>query len=87
MGAALPAALAMRLIFRTMDSLKTFDTIYVMTEGGPNNASEVLNIYVFQTGFKYFHIGYASALAVILIIFVFAVNLFLIRVRERSWSY
>ncbi len=55
--------------------------------GGPNNASEVLNIYVFQTGFKYFHIGYASAPAVILIVFVFAVNLFLIRVRERSWSY
>jgi multiple sugar transport system permease protein len=78
---------AVALIFRTMDSLKTFDTIYVMTEGGPNNASEVLNIYVFQTGFKYFHIGYASALAVILIIFVFAVNLLLIRVRERSWSY
>ena len=78
---------AVALIFRTMDSLKTFDTIYVMTEGGPNNASEVLNIYVFQTGFKYFHIGYASALAVILIVFVFAVNLLLIRVRERSWSY
>lgn len=78
---------AVALIFRTMDSLKTFDTIYVMTEGGPNNATEVLNIYVFETGFKYFHIGYASALAVILIIFVFAVNLLLIRVRERSWSY
>ena len=78
---------AVALIFRTMDSLKTFDTIYVMTEGGPNNASEVLNIYVFQSGFKYFHIGYASALAVILIVFVFAVNLILIRVRERSWSY
>jgi multiple sugar transport system permease protein len=80
-------SVAVALIFRTMDSLKTFDTIYVMTEGGPNNASEVLNIYVFLSGFKYFHIGYASALAVILIIFVFAVNLLLIRVRERSWSY
>lgn len=79
--------IAVALIFRTMDSLKTFDTIYVMTEGGPNNASEILNIYVFQTGFKYFHMGYASALAVILVVFVFAVNLFLIRMRERSWSY
>jgi len=79
--------IAVALIFRTMDSLKTFDTIYVMTEGGPNNASEILNIYVFQTGFKYFHMGYASALAVILVVFVFAVNLFLIRLRERSWSY
>jgi multiple sugar transport system permease protein len=79
--------IAVALIFRTMDSLKTFDTIYVMTEGGPNNASEILNIYVFQTGFKYFHMGYASALAVILVVFVFAVNLFLIRLRERSWTY
>jgi multiple sugar transport system permease protein len=83
----LRSTIAVALIFRTMDSLKTFDTIYVMTEGGPNNASEVLNIYVFQTGFKYFHIGYAAALAVILTLFVFAVNLLLIRVRERSWSY
>ena len=79
--------IAVALMFRTMDSLKTFDTIYVMTEGGPNNASEILNIYTFQTGFKYFHIGYASALAVILVIFVFAVNLVLVRMRERSWSY
>lgn len=80
-------SIAVALIFRTMDSLKTFDTIYVMTEGGPNNASEILNLYTFQTGFKYFHMGYASALAVVLVLFVFAVNLALIRVRERSWSY
>jgi multiple sugar transport system permease protein len=79
--------IAVALIFRTMDSLKTFDTIYVMTEGGPNNATETLNIYVFQTGFKYFHMGYAAALAVILVVFVFVVNLLLIRMRERSWSY
>ncbi len=83
----LRSTIAVALMFRTMDSLKTFDTIYVMTEGGPNNASEILNIYTFQTGFKYFHIGYASALAVILIVFVFAVNLLLVRLRERSWSY
>ena len=80
-------SIAVALIFRTMDSLKTFDTIYVMTEGGPNNASEILNLYTFQTGFKYFHMGYASALAVILVLFVFTVNLALIRVRERTWSY
>lgn len=80
-------SIAVALIFRTMDSLKTFDTIYVMTEGGPNNASEVLNVYAFQVGFKYFHMGYASALAVVLLVVVFGVNLLLIRARERSWSY
>jgi multiple sugar transport system permease protein len=80
-------SIAVALIFRTMDSLKTFDAIYVMTEGGPNKASEVLNIYVFQEGFKYYHIGYAAALAVILLVLVFGVNLVLVRARERSWSY
>ncbi|HTU03600.1 MAG TPA: sugar ABC transporter permease [Candidatus Sulfotelmatobacter sp.] len=80
-------SIAVALIFRTMDSLKTFDTIYVMTEGGPNNATEILNLYTFQSGFKYFHLGYASALAVVLVGFVFAVNLILIKLRERSWSY
>ena len=58
-----------------------------MTEGGPNNASEILNIHVFRLDLSMSHMGYASALAVILVVFVFAVNFFLIRLRERSWSY
>lgn len=52
-------------LFRSIDSLKTYDIIYSTTAGGPGTASETLNLYIFNTGLNYFHMGYASALAII----------------------
>jgi multiple sugar transport system permease protein len=73
------------LLFRAIDCLKTFDIIYVMTAGGPGFASETLNVYTFQVGLFYFHIGYASSLLVILFAVVMGVSLVLIKVRRGSW--
>ena len=73
------------LLFRSIDCLKTFDIIYVMTAGGPGFASETLNVYTFQVGLFYFHIGYASSLLVILFSLVLGVSLALIKVRRGSW--
>ncbi len=69
-------------LFRTIDALKIFDIVYVMTEGGPGFASETLNLYVFQTSFKYLHLGYASALIVIFFSLVLGASLLLLRVRR-----
>lgn len=73
------------LLFRSIDCLKTFDIIYVMTAGGPGFASETLNVYTFQVGLFYFHIGYASSLLVILFALVLGVSLVLIKVRRGAW--
>jgi multiple sugar transport system permease protein len=73
------------LLFRSIDCLKTFDIIYVMTAGGPGFASETLNVYTFQVGLFYFHIGYASSLLVILFALVLGVSLILIKVRRGAW--
>jgi multiple sugar transport system permease protein len=73
------------LLFRAIDCLKTFDIIYVMTAGGPGFASETLNVYTFQVGLFYFHIGYACSLLVILFALVLGVSLVLIKVRRGSW--
>lgn len=73
------------LLFRSIDCLKTFDIIYVMTAGGPGFASETLNVYTFQVGLFYFHIGYACSLLVILFALVLGVSLLLIKVRRGSW--
>lgn len=70
------------VLFRTIDALKTFDIIYVMTQGGPGNASETLNIYIFQSGFSYFHMGYASSLLVILFAIVMFISILLTRIRR-----
>jgi multiple sugar transport system permease protein len=54
------------LIFRATDALRMFDLIYVMTSGGPANATQTLNMYAFKVGFTFLNIGYGSALAVVL---------------------
>jgi multiple sugar transport system permease protein len=72
-------------LFRTIDALKVFDIVYVMTEGGPGFASETLNLYVFQTSFKYLHLGYASALIVVFFSLVLGASLLLLRVRRSPW--
>jgi multiple sugar transport system permease protein len=74
--------LVVALLFRAIDALKTFDVIYVMTQGGPGHASETLNLYAFLHAFKYFQMGYASAVLVVFFALVLGVSLMLIRVRR-----
>lgn len=57
--------LVVAALFRAIDAFKTYDIIYSTTLGGPGTSSETLNIYIYQTGLFYFHIGYASALSII----------------------
>ena len=79
--------LVMAVILRTILALKTFDHIFVITGGGPLRASETLNLYTFLEGFEFFHMGYASALAVALTLVILAVSALLARLRAREWSY
>ena len=81
----LRATLVVAALFRTIDALKVFDIVYVMTEGGPGFASETLNLYVFQTSFKYLNLGYASALIVVFFTLIAGASLLLIRVRRSAW--
>lgn len=58
------------VIFRFVDLFKVFDIIYVLTEGGPGNATEILPFHIYKQAFTYFNTGYASALSWLLLIFV-----------------
>ena len=53
------------LAIRVMDAFRFFDQIYVLTAGGPGNATETITIYTYQTAFRLLQIGKASALGVI----------------------
>ena len=59
---------AVILMFRTLDAFKTFDLIYMVTMGGPANATEVLSYNIWHTAFFQNRIGYAAALSVIAIV-------------------
>jgi multiple sugar transport system permease protein len=70
------------LIFRTIDAFRVFDSIYVLTGGGPANSTETLSIYAYKTLFQSLEFGYGSALAVsvfVLVALVALPYLFLLR--------
>jgi len=77
--------LVVAILFRAIDALKTFDIIFVMTQGGPSNASETINILLFNQAFSYFNMGYASSMAVALFAIVLGVCLLLMKVRRVGW--
>jgi multiple sugar transport system permease protein len=77
--------LVVAILFRAIDALKTFDIIFVMTQGGPSNASETINILLFNQGFSYFNMGYASAMAVTLFAIVLGFSVLLMKERRVGW--
>jgi len=67
--------IALAVILRFIDAFRTFDQVFMMTRGGPNHATDLMSIYLHRVNFKFFDIGYGSALswsflAVLLIITV-----------------
>jgi multiple sugar transport system permease protein len=77
--------LIVAVLFRAIDAIKTFDIIFVMTQGGPSNASETINLLLFNQAFAYFNIGYASSMAVALFAIVMGASLILMKVRRTAW--
>lgn len=75
-------SLFVALLFRAIDTLKLFDTIYAMTQGGPGTASETINLYLYTLSFNYFRMGYASSMVTALLVLVLGVTLLLIRARR-----
>jgi multiple sugar transport system permease protein len=75
------------VIIRSIDAVKSFDIIYAMTQGGPGTASETINIYLYNTAFSYYDIGYGSAMAVVFFAVIVALSFVLMMVRARTnWS-
>lgn len=58
------------IVLRSMDALKVYEVIQLMTAGGPGSASETLNIYISKVGFSWFEMGYAAALGIFTLYFI-----------------
>jgi len=72
------------LIFRGVDAFDTFDTIYVLTRGGPGTVTQTLTMFDFFQAFRWFHYGYAAAVAVIMLVMLWAVSFGAIRSIGRQ---
>ena len=74
------------LILSTIDISQVFTQPYIMTQGGPNNASLLYVLYLYRKAFQEYQMGYASALAWVFFIII-AVISFLILQTSRRWVY
>jgi multiple sugar transport system permease protein len=72
------------LVLRAVDALKAFDTIFVISGGGPGTSSETLNLYLYQEAFAYYDIGYASAIVVVFFVLILLVTLLLMARRVQA---
>lgn len=76
--------IAVGVVFLAITSLKFFDPIWVMENQRPNRQSHVLSTLLYQKAFTEYDIGYASAVAVLLFLLVFAATLISLRLSRRD---
>ena len=71
----------------TISAMQIFSIPYIMTRGGPENASRMWVMWIQEVGFAQFRMGYASSLAVLFFIFILALTFIQLRLLRTQWSY
>jgi len=66
---------AVMVMLQIIFSLKVFDVIWVMTQGGPGESTNVLGIYLYRNAFIYTYFGYGSAIAVVMAAIIFTLSM------------
>ena len=75
-----------QLIIGIIGALQVFTQGYVMTQGGPNNATLFYILHLYRHAFRFLHMGYASALAWALFIYILVLALLVLR-SSRAWVF
>jgi multiple sugar transport system permease protein len=68
------------VLFQTIDQAKWFDGIYILTRGGPGIATETLSVFTYIHGFGFLRMGYASAAAILLSLFIGILTVFVMKI-------
>lgn len=71
-------------VIRGVDALKAFDTIFVISNGGPGTSSETLNILLYLEGFSFYDMGYASAIVVVFFVLILLLTLLMLAFRQKG---
>lgn len=74
------------LVISIIGSFQVFEATYIMTQGGPANATLTLSYHIFQNAFEWFHMGYAAAIAYVLFSIIMIFTLIQMRL-QRLWVF
>jgi len=86
-GITLPllrSILLVALLFRTLDALRAFDLMYVLTGGGPAGTTETLTVYAYRSLFQTLQLGFGAAVGVVIFVLVMAVAAAYLRMLRRE---
>jgi multiple sugar transport system permease protein len=75
------------VMIRAIDAVKVFDLVYIMTFGGPGNATETLSLYAYRMGFIRSDIGYGAAISLVLTVVVTVLSMVAVRRLSRQVDY
>ena len=79
----LSSVITMVITLSMIGSLKVFDIVWAMTQGGPANSTEVLGTYAYLEAFSHTNVGYASSLIMVTSMLALTISIGFIRLRER----
>ncbi|HSE26088.1 MAG TPA: sugar ABC transporter permease [Pyrinomonadaceae bacterium] len=82
----LKPAILIVLLLRTMDLLRVFDQIFILTEGGPGFATETVSLYIYRAAFRFTDFGYAAAMSFVLLIITNLISTVYIRLLQSRES-
>lgn len=78
--------LVMVMVVSFIGSFQIFDTMVIATDGGPMNSTRAINFYIFEKAFEQYKIGYAAAMATLLLIFLALFSILQMRIARASES-
>ena len=78
--------LVMVMVVSFIGSFQIFDTMVIATDGGPINATRALNFYIYEKAFEQYKIGYAAAMATLLLLFLAIFSILQLRIAKANDS-
>jgi len=80
----LKPAILIVLLLRTMDLLRVFDQVFILTEGGPGFGTEMISLYIYRTAFRFFDFGYAAAMSFVLLLLTNVVSVVYLKLLQNE---
>ena len=71
------------VVITTISSFQVFDLIYLMTQGGPENSTNILVYWLYKNAFEYFNVGKASSIAYVLFVIIAVLTLIQWKIKMR----
>ena len=71
------------IVIALINGFQVFTQPFIMTKGGPGDASRTVVMYIFEQGFRFFNMGYASTIAIVLFVIIAILTLLQFRMSQR----